>query len=227
MTTYQSTDSPTLTVAPTQLTLNFNTNQIIDATTLAGIEITAAGPDGKFYDPVTNPYDTDNVVVTPGYVGIGDQPNEVIVRFAQTLPNDSYRVTIVGQGSNGTNLYYGPDGKPVQPLTNTAGVPVGFPTISHGQPIKDGTNFVWNFNLTLAPQVTSVVPQPITRNAGGTLSQARNQIQVYFSEAMDPVSAQTLTYYQLIVTRTRRTRPTTLSTTRFRRSTIRRPRWSR
>ena len=66
-TTYQTGDSPTLTVAPTEITLRFNDNQIIDPATLAGIQIVCAGPDGKFYDPVTNPYDTDDVVIVPGY----------------------------------------------------------------------------------------------------------------------------------------------------------------
>ena len=201
VTTYQATDYPTITVSPTEFTLNFN-DTTIDATTLAGIQITCAGADGTFYDPVTNPYDTDDVVITPGYEAIGGQPNEVLIRLAQPLPDGLYRITIVGQGWDGVHTYYGPDGKPLPPLTNTAGMPVGFGQISPaGQtPYWDGVNFSWNFNLTMAPQVTAVVPQPITRNADGALSQARNQIQVYFSEDMDPASAQTLSFYSLIAT---------------------------
>ena len=201
--TYLSTNSPTLTTAPTELTLTFNNNQILDPSTLSGIEIVCAGPNGTFYDPVTNPYDTDDVVVTPGYVGLGDNANEVVVRFASTLPDGLYRVVLVGQGSAGTNSYYGPDGKLVTPLMNTAGIPVGFSqlTAANGTTYWDGVNSTWNFDLTLAPQITSVVPQPVTRNADGvTLSQARNQIQVYFSGAMDPASAQNTSFYQLIVT---------------------------
>ena len=203
-TTYQTGDNPTLTVAPTEITLGFNVNQIIDPASLAGIQIVCAGPDGKFYNPVTNPYDTDDVVIVPGSVSVDpDNANQVIVRFANTLPDGLYQVTLVGQGSDGIHFYYGPDGKEVQPLTNTAGIPVGFSqvTASAGATYWDGVNATWSFDLTLAPQVTAVVPQPVTRNADGvTLSQARNQIQVYFSGAMNPASAQNTSFYQLIVT---------------------------
>ena len=34
---------------------------------------------------MTNPYDTDDVVITPGYVGIGDKPNEVVDPLRQHL----------------------------------------------------------------------------------------------------------------------------------------------
>ena len=144
------------------------------------------------------------MVVTPGYVGIGDKPNEVVDPLRQTLPDDLYRMTIVGQGTRRRALlYYGPDGKPVPPLTNTAGMPVGFGEITSGRPDAywDGVNFVWNFNLTLAPQVTAVVPQPITRNADGvTLSQARNQIRSTSATPWIAASAQTLDFYSLIAT---------------------------
>ena len=78
-----------------------------------------------------------------------------------------YRITIVGQGSDGVHFYYGPDGKQLPPLTNTAGVSVGFGEVAPaGQaPYWDGKNFVWAFNLTLGPQITAVVPQPITRDS--------------------------------------------------------------
>ena len=39
----------------------------------------------------------------------------------------------------------------------------------------------FSFQLDLGPQVVAVVPQPISRNAQGALTQARNQIQVYFN----------------------------------------------
>ena len=113
-------DSPTLHVAPQELTFRFTEGQSIDPTTLSGIQITRAGANGQFYDPVTNPNDKDDVVITPGWVGVGDKPNEVIVRFAENLPDDIYQVTFVGQARKGQS-YYGPDGKVVPPLKNTAG----------------------------------------------------------------------------------------------------------
>ncbi|MCG2682991.1 MAG: Ig-like domain-containing protein, partial [Planctomycetales bacterium] len=201
VTTYQATESPMIDVAPTELTLHFN-DTTLDPGTLAGIQITRAGVNGTFYDPATNPYDIDDVVIQPGYTSIGENPNEVLIRFAETLPNDIYHVTIVGQGSDGVHYYYGPDGKLVMPFSNIAGMTVGFGEIipDQGGSYWDGKNFTWTFDLNLGPQVTGVVPQPITRAADGTLTQARNQIEIYFSEAMDLASAQTLTYYSLIST---------------------------
>ncbi|MCE5266813.1 MAG: hypothetical protein LLG00_02875, partial [Planctomycetaceae bacterium] len=199
--TYQVSDHPTVTVSPTSLTLHFN-DTTIDSTTLSGIQITRAGANGKFYDPVSNPNDTDDVVVVPGYIGIGDTANEVVIRFSDTLPDDQYRVTIVGQGWDGTHTYYGPDGKQLSPFTTTAGMPVGFGKVTAADTTEywDGANASWSFNVNLAAQVTAVVPQPITRAQNGTLSQARDQIQVYFSGAMNLTSAQTLSYYSLIGT---------------------------
>ncbi len=201
VTTYQATESPMIDVAPTELTLHFN-DTTLDPDTLAGIQIIRAGANGTFYDPATNPYDIDDVVIEPGYISIGENPNEVLIRFAETLPDDIYHVTIVGQGSDDVHYYYGPDGKLALPFSNTAGMTVGFGEITpdEGNSYWDGQNFVWTFDLNLGPQVTGVVPQPIIRAPDGTLSQARNQIEVYFSEAMDLDSVLTLTYYSLIST---------------------------
>ncbi len=202
-TVYTSKVSPTLTTTPSEVILTFNDGQTIDASTLSGIQVTSAGENGLFYDAETNPYDTDDVVIDIGYVGIGDNPNEVVLRFSSTLADGSYHITLVGQGSDGEHLYYGPDGKVVAPLTNSAGVPIGFGDIidpDTGEIYQDGVNYVWSFTLTLAPEVTAVVPQPITRASDGTLSQARNQIEVYFSQDMDAASAETLAFYQLIST---------------------------
>ena len=64
-------------------------------------------------------------------------------------------------------------------LATTAAIPVGYHQVTAGnQSDWDGTNFVWSFNLTTPPQVTSVVPQPVNRQANGTLSQARGEIDV-------------------------------------------------
>ncbi|MBN1394825.1 MAG: pre-peptidase C-terminal domain-containing protein, partial [Pirellulales bacterium] len=201
-TTYQASESPTIDVSPTELVLRFN-DPTIDPETLGGILIIRAGENGTFYHPETNPYDTDDVVVEPGSIGLGDNPNEVVIRFAETLPDDIYHVTIVGQGEDGIHLYYGPDGRLVEPFTTTAGMTIGFDEITpdEGGSYWDGQNFHWTFDLNLGPQVTGVVPQPITRDPyDNSLIQARDQIEVYFSEAMNPESAQNTDYYCLIAT---------------------------
>jgi hypothetical protein len=41
----------------------------------------------------------NDVPIVPGYVGIGDNSNEVVVRFASTLPDDDYRLEVLGVGS--------------------------------------------------------------------------------------------------------------------------------
>ncbi|MFV2066255.1 MAG: hypothetical protein ACC645_04695, partial [Pirellulales bacterium] len=73
-------------VAPQDLTFRFDEGQAIDPRTLDGIRITRSGLDGEF--GVAN-----DVVVEPGFAGVSpDSPNEVIFRFAETLPDDLYRI---------------------------------------------------------------------------------------------------------------------------------------
>ena len=86
----------------------------------------------------------NDVVVQPGFIGVGETPNTVVVRFAETLPDDLYQVSIVGG-----------------PQTSTLTV---------------------NLDLNLGAQIISVVPQPITRDAQGALTQARDQIEIYFND---------------------------------------------
>jgi hypothetical protein len=196
--TYQPLEHPTLQVAPRELTFRFSLDHQVDPATLSlsgipwsGIQLSRTGTNGLFYDPVLNPSDRDDVVIRPGWAGIGDHPNEVIVRFAEDLPQDLYRATIVGQGS-----YLGPDGKPVAPLKDLA-----------GDAFRAGQNFAWNFTLDLAPQVVAVVPQPVTRNPDGSLSQSRNTIEVYFSPG-DQMGLLDPSFFQLIDTRNDSAPPT-------------------
>ncbi len=75
-------------VAPRELTLVFNESQQIDSTSLDGIRITRAGFDGSF-DGVSD------VIIDPGFIGVDPlRPNEVIVRFAETLPDDLYQIQV-------------------------------------------------------------------------------------------------------------------------------------
>lgn len=184
--------------APTELTFRFDAN--VDAATLdqnptlSGIQLRRAGPDTAFGTP-------DDVYVVPSYIAVGEKPNEVIVRFAQTsssrpftypdgtaltdstptldptLPNGLYQIHIVGSGA--------------EALKNT-----------DGDVFNGGVDFNQTLNLDLGAQILSIVPQPITRGAGNVLTQATNQIDVYFN-VNDPLNvglAQTTTFYQLIRT---------------------------
>ena len=151
----------TMHVAPQELTLEFNED--VDPTTIsAGIRLIRAGKDGVFSPP--NAPTTNDITITPGFLGLGDDGRQVIMRFASPLPDDIYRVEIIGAGNT--------------PLRDTDGVP-----------FNGGLNHAVNFNLDLGAQVIAVVPQPIRRLPNGTLSQTdstgastRNKIVVYFND---------------------------------------------
>ena len=80
-------------VSPSTLRFIFSGNQSIDATTLDGIQLTRAGGDGVFGD-------ANDVMIQPGYIGVADMPNEVLLRFSETLPDDEFRIDILGTGGS-------------------------------------------------------------------------------------------------------------------------------
>ncbi len=157
-------------ISPRSLTFNFAevTDQLdlLNPATLSdGIVITRAGLDGKLGT-------VDDVQITgkganfEGFIGIGDQPNQVVVRFGEALPDDIYRIQITSD------------------LRDMEG--------------ESATAFTRNFELNLAPQVMSVVPQPVTRDTDGSLEIARDTIHVYFNDDdLDPALASNPDYYQL------------------------------
>ena len=154
-------DGDTRNTAPQELTFRFDENQVIDEATLGGISIFSFN-DGR--------------TIEPGFIGVGERSNEVVLRFAEALENGSYRIDIRGAG---------PDA-----LRNV-----------EGEAFNDGVIRSVSFNLDLAPLVTAVVPQPISRDAAGGLSQARNRIDVYFNDDdLLASSAQQPRFYQLIYT---------------------------
>ncbi|WP_197171062.1 tandem-95 repeat protein [Novipirellula aureliae] len=183
--------------APSVLTFRFDENQQIDPDTLGGIQITRSGPDDLFFTD-------DDVQITPGLVTIGDpNENEVIVRFAESLPDDNYRIEVFGydDAQRGITGIRNLDGELLQPRTSGA------------------RSEVINFDLRLGALVESVVPQPVIRvreqlgdgTFQETLKQNRNEIVVYFNEdelfvendaAGNPTdrSAENPRFYQLLLT---------------------------
>ena len=80
-------EGATLREAPQQITIRFSPGSRIDPATLGAISIVRAGADGTF-----GGVDDSNVTPT-GFVGIvavDDFPNEnqVVLRFAENLPDD-------------------------------------------------------------------------------------------------------------------------------------------
>jgi hypothetical protein len=163
------------TVAPQELTLQFSLGSTIDASSITtqSIQVFRSNFDGVFDDG-------DDVPVTIGYVGLAGAQNEVVLRFGEGLEDDHYRIVVTGTASGGlTATVPGPGG----PVADT---------------VEDST---FDFELDLGARIIAVDPQPVTVNANGTVSQARNQIVLYLNEDdLDPVSATNPAFYQLIFT---------------------------
>ncbi len=172
-------------VAPNELLFVFDEGQSIDSDTLDGIRVKRAGFDNAF-DGVSD------VIVEPGYIGVDpDQPNEVIVRFAESLPDDLYRLEVfaVDDVSAGVVALRNVEGDSLQPK------------------VQGTDRDTLNFRLDLGAQIIAVVPQPVQREIDPEtkefvkLSQARNQIEIYFNhDELDPASAANVNFYQLIHT---------------------------
>ncbi|KLU02986.1 hypothetical protein RISK_004956 [Rhodopirellula islandica] len=115
--------------------------------------------------------------VNAGYIGIGSNPNEVVFRFAEPLPDDAYQIEIFGAGDRA--------------LRNLA-----------GEAFNDGVDFAVPFTLNKPPQVLAVVPEPIDIDNQGQRTPRLNMIDVYFT---DDVSVANLAsqpeLFQLIFTR--------------------------
>jgi len=141
-----------LNVAPRELILRFNEGQRLDPRTLGAIQFVRAGGDDSFNEG-------NEVVVPIGYIGIGDKPNEVIVRFAENLPDDKYRLIIKGTGPN--------------PLMNLDSPPLPF---RYDPDLKVGRDLTMEFDINLGPQVLAVVPQPVYRGDWQITAPAVNQI---------------------------------------------------
>jgi hypothetical protein len=175
---------------------------VIEASISGGFGDAAIGAvDPQSYSPLRLSSDGD-VLLQPGIALVNDSPNdnEVVVRFADPLPNDKYRIEIFG---------YDDDVQGVVGLrgTDDSGAPGDF-----FQPTDPNTRQdTIDFNLDLGPKVTSVVPQPVVRAADGSLRQERDTILVYFDDnkllvendaAGNPTaqSAENPAFYQLIFT---------------------------
>ena len=170
----------TLNVAPQELTFRFNQGEVINPATLSGIELVRSGGDGVFGN-------ANDVAIAPGFIGVdATQSNEVELRFSAPLPDDLYRITIVGAGANA--------------LTDTGNLSTGGSTPPAA--FNGGVNYSQQFRLDLAPQVLAVVPEPFSAPVPGTGVKVplTNQIQVYFNEALNPTSAKNPAFYQLIQT---------------------------
>ncbi|TWT69332.1 tandem-95 repeat protein [Crateriforma conspicua] len=163
---FELDDNNVLSVAPSELTFRFDGGQELDSSTLSAIRFIPSGGDGSF--------DAEDTPITPGYVGFADDGGSriVVARFAETLPDDIYKVEIAGFDDTNAGIVG---------LRNTDGVlfqpndPLD--TLRPMEEIR--------FEVEVGPRVTAVVPQPI-EGVGASRVQHRDQIHVYFNE--DPLS---------------------------------------
>lgn len=176
--------------APRSLTFRFDETQQIDQATLGAIQITRAGPDDLLGT-------ADDIAIQPGSVSLGALvDNEVVVRFADSLPDDTYRIDVFGFDAPGQNIVG---------LRNTQGE-----LLVARDGVGDAEHIA--FELRLGARVEAVVPQPVVRMSDRTLEQRRDEILVYFNNDElfvedDPAtglpterSAENPRFYQLLLT---------------------------
>ena len=134
---------------------NSQTTSLVRANLVSGSGSTRLGSLPINYSPLQLSGVLD-IEVVPAYVGLGDNGRDVIVRFAEALPDDKYRIEILGQG--------------VRTLRNV-----------NGDAFNSGVSRSVAFELDLGAQIESIVPQPVTRSTSGALVQQRNQVDIYFN----------------------------------------------
>ena len=129
---------------------------LIEAQLVSGVGATRIGAAPITYSPILFSGVSD-IEIVPAYVGLGDTDREVVLRFGEALPDDRYRIEILGQG--------------VRTLRNV-----------DGDAFNNGVSKSVLFELDLGALVESIVPQPVSRSASGALVQRANEIDVYFND---------------------------------------------
>ncbi|MBR5160969.1 MAG: proprotein convertase P-domain-containing protein, partial [Thermoguttaceae bacterium] len=139
-------ENPSLDYAPNELTIRFTEGQEIDPNTLDAVKLMYRQNEASEWEEVEM-----------GWVGIGAQANEVIVRPASTFLDGLYELVIVGTGDN--------------PLLNSKGFEFRYDAEK-----GVGSDYTFDFAMTLPLQVTAVVPMPVVNG-----EVKADQIEVYFN----------------------------------------------
>ncbi|NBP88257.1 MAG: hypothetical protein EBU59_07075, partial [Planctomycetia bacterium] len=176
----------TLSESPQQITLRFTPGSEIDPdpeALLEGVSIVRSGGRGDGFGGEGSLAD---IQVSPGVLVVDDLParNQVVIRFAEPLPDDTYRFTISST------------------IDQATGAISGLRTVDE-QAFRGGGSFSFDVNISLGPQVVAVVPQPVSRAGEGLtngLTQSRNTVNVYFNaaESLNTTAAETVDFYKLI-----------------------------
>src|SRR5207247_1316084 len=131
--------------APRDISFRFAQGTALDATTLAGGFVVKSGG----ADHVLG--DGDDQTIAPGFLGLGDSSREVIMRFASTLPDNAYSITLIGSG--------------LTPLKDSSGN-----TFNSGS--ATNPNLTINLAIDVGARIDAIVPQPITRGTNNVLQQS-------------------------------------------------------
>ena len=155
---------------------NPDASQLVSATLQQGDITTTIGNQPTTFSPIRLSGVSD-VVVEPGFIGLGDSSREVVFRFAEPLPDDIYQLDILGTG------------------------PFALRNVN-GEFFQDGEDLTRTFSINLGPKVAAVVPEPVRRGADGSLNPEIGKIEVHFNgDDLAPALAQNPDFYQLIYTR--------------------------
>ena len=146
-----------LSESPRELVFRFDGANEIDPDTLSGLRVLRAMNDGEFIN--------DFEVIEPAYVGFGATNRIVVMRFAEPLVDDVYRIEALSVDLPSENRVA---------IRNLNGDPL--------RPRRSGTDRDAIFlRLNLGAQIDSVVPQPVVRDSSGNWVQQRRFIDVYFN----------------------------------------------
>lgn len=160
----------------TAINSNPQASLLVQAIVQEGNADTSIGNLATSYSPIVLSGVSD-VVVEPGFVGLGDSSREVIFRFSEPLPDDIYQIDVLGTGAFALR---GEDGEAFQ----------------------DGEDLTRIFNINLGPQIVAVVPEPVRRQPNGSLSTETGIIEVHFNDDdLLESQAENEDFYQLIFTR--------------------------
>jgi hypothetical protein len=157
----------TLATAPQEITLRFTPGTAIKASTLGSISVVRSGTANDVFG------NGNDVAVVPGSIVVESVPNEneVVIRFAESLPDDSYRITVgAGLSAEGS---------------------VGSVNATAFDFRLDRGAFV----QSVVPQPTA----SISRDGVYQLIHARGQIQVWFNteDPLAQASAENPAFYRL------------------------------
>jgi len=148
--------------------------RLVVARLVSGDRLTRIGGNSTSYSPLILT-GGDDQLITPAYIALGDTKREVIIRFAETLPDDAYLIDIFGTG------------------------PFALRNVD-GFAFNGGVSRSVRFDLDLGPTIQAVVPQPVV-TTGTTKQQLRNVVYVYFNgDKLNDVEAVKPIYYQLVYT---------------------------